>query len=59
MEIFVLIGMLALLMFGPRRGGRWPSRAAMIGGGLLFIWLVIALGTGWTLRSIIGPVAQP
>jgi hypothetical protein len=59
MEIFVLLGILALLMFAPRRGGQWPGRAARIGGGLLFLWLVIALGMGWALRSIIGPVAQP
>lgn len=44
MELVVLVGILALLIFGPRRGGRMPGAFAMIFGGLLLAWLVIAFG---------------
>ena len=46
MELLVLFGILALLVFGPRRGGRMPGPFALILGGLLLVWLVIAFGFG-------------
>ena len=46
MELLVLFGILALLIFGPRRGGRMPGPFAMILGGLLLVWLLIAFGLG-------------
>lgn len=46
MELVVLLGILALLILGPRRGGRMPGPFAMILGGLLLVWLLIAFGLG-------------
>ncbi len=46
MEFVVLVGILVLLIFGPRRGGRMPGSFAMILGGLLLAWMVIAFGLG-------------
>lgn len=46
MELVLLFGILALLIFGPRRGGRMPGPFALILGGLLLVWLLIAFGLG-------------
>jgi hypothetical protein len=46
MELVILFGILAVLIFGPRRGGRMPGRIAMILGGLLLVWLLMAFGIG-------------
>ncbi len=59
MEILVLFAILALLIFGPRRGGRWPSPFAMILGAVLLVWLATAFGLGAIWNAIVGPVAQP
>lgn len=55
MELLVLFVILALLIFGPRRGGRMPGPFAMIAGALLLLWLLFMLGVGslfnWLLDS--------
>ena len=59
MEILILFAVLALLIFGPRRGGGWPSRGAVILGAILLAWLVVAFGAGSLLRAIVGDIPQP
>ena len=46
MELVVLFGTLALFVFGPRRGGRMPTRIAMIWGAGMVVWLLAAHGLG-------------
>jgi hypothetical protein len=58
-EPLVLFVILALLIFGPRRGGRRPGNVGMMLGGLLLLWLVFAYGLGWLWHAIVGDVAQP
>jgi hypothetical protein len=45
-NFLVLLAILALLMFGPRRGGRMPSRAGIVIGIVILVWLAIAFGVG-------------
>ena len=59
MEFVVLLGILALLVFGPRRGGRKPSRIAMIGGAVLLVWLLAAFGLGALWNAAFGTIPQP
>ena len=55
MEPLILLAILALLIFGPRRHGRPHSRAAIAFGALLLLVLAIALGFGslwnWLLED--------
>ena len=59
MEIVVLFAILALLIFGPRRGGRWPGRGAIALGAILLAWLAVAFGAGSLWRAIVGDIPQP
>ena len=52
MELVVLFGILALLVFGPRRGGRMPTRIAMISGAVILVWLLAALGMGAIWKAV-------
>ena len=57
MELFILFAILALLIFGPRRGGRMPGPIALILGAALLLWLLIAFGLG-ALWNAIGGAAS-
>jgi len=59
MEPLVLFAVLALLMFGPRRGGGRPGRVARTFAAVLLVWLVVAWVLGWSLHEIVGDIAQP
>ena len=59
MELVVLFIVLALLLFGPRRGGRAPGPVAIAFGIFVLVWFVVAIAMGWTWRALIGPIAQP
>jgi hypothetical protein len=56
MEIVVLVAILALLLFGPRRRGGMPGRTAIIGGIAFLVWLAMAFGIGGLWRAIVGDV---
>ena len=55
MELLVLLAILALLVFGPRRGGRRPGRAGLALGVLILLVAALALGFGslwnWALED--------
>lgn len=53
MELVILFVILALLIFGPRRGGRMPGPFAMLAGGLLLLWLLFAFGLGSLLEALL------
>ena len=46
MEFLVLLAILGLLIFGPRRHGRPHSRAAIAFGALLLLVVALAFGFG-------------
>ena len=50
----MLFGVLALLIFGPRRGGRRPGAIAMLLGAALLLWLLAAFGVGWIWNAAMG-----
>jgi hypothetical protein len=58
-EILVLFAVVALLLLGPRRGGRPQSRVAVVAGILFLIWLAAAFGLGSLWNAVVGPIAQP
>ena len=53
MELVVLFGVLALLIFGPRRGGRRPGPIAMMLGAALLLWLLATFGLGWIWNAVV------
>ena len=55
MELVVLFLILALLFFGPRKGGRWPSKTAMVLGALFLLWFLVAMGFGTLWNKVFGP----
>lgn len=59
MEIVVLFFILALLIFGPRRGGGWPSKLAMVLGALFLLWMAAAFGLGALWRAAFGTMGRP
>ena len=59
MELLVLLGILALLILGPRRGGRMPGPLALAAGILFLIWLAAVFGFGWIWQALVGPISQP
>lgn len=59
MEIAVLFVILALLLFGPRRGGGMPSRAAVFAGVAFLVLLAMAFGVSWLWHAIVGDIQQP
>jgi hypothetical protein len=59
MEIVVLVGIAALLFFGPRRGGRMPSPMTMICGAVFLAWFLVAFGMGSVWKALVGTFWQP
>jgi len=58
-EIVVLFAIVALLLLGPRRGGRPQGPLAVLVGILFLIWLAAAFGLGSLWNAVVGPIAQP
>lgn len=59
MELLILFGILALLIFGPRRGGRMPGPIALILGAALLLLLAMGFGLGALWNALVGTVSQP
>ena len=59
MELVVLFIIAALLLFGPRRGGRWPSKTAIALGVLFLLWFLVAMGFGSLWNHFFGPLPHP
>lgn len=59
MDVVLLFVIVALLLFGPRRGGRAPSTLAIAAGAAFLLWLAMAFGLGSIWHAIVGDVAQP
>ena len=55
----VLFAIVALLLLGPRRGGRRQGPLAMLAGILFLIWFAVAFGLGSLWNAVVGPIAQP
>jgi hypothetical protein len=53
-ELIVLFGILALLIFGPRRGGRMPGPIALILGAALLLLLAMGFGLGALWNALLG-----
>lgn len=59
MEIVVLFIIAALLILGPRKGGRMPSLFT-IGVGLFFLlWFLVVMGFGSIWNYFFGSISQP
>jgi hypothetical protein len=58
-ELLVLFVVMALLLFGPRKGGRMPGPWALAAGALFLIWFVVAVMLGWSWRALFGNIPQP
>ena len=54
MELVILFGILALLVLGPRSGGRKPGPLALIVGAALLAWLLLAFGLGALWNALTG-----
>ena len=59
MEIVVLFVIVALLLFGPRKGGRMPSPIAMVLGALFLLWFLVMMGFGTLWNRFFGTMPQP
>lgn len=59
MELLVLVAIVALLIVGPRRGGRMPGALAIVAGVIFLAWLAAAFGLGWVWRAAFGEMLQP
>ena len=46
LNFLILLAILALLMFGPRRGGKMPSPAAIAFGLFIILYMTMAFGCG-------------
>ena len=55
MEILVLFAILALLVLGPRRGGRARGPVALLVGVALLLWLLMAFGLGALWNALMAP----
>ena len=57
MELVVLFIIVALLFFGPRKGGRMPSKIVIALGALFLLWFLVAMGMGslWNHFFAAGP----
>ena len=54
-----LLAILALFIFGPRRGGRMPGPLSIAFGIVLLVGLAVAFGFAWAWKAIVGHIAQP
>jgi len=59
MELVVLFIILALLFFGPRKGGGMPSKFAMVVGALFLLWFLAAIGMGSLWNHFFGTIQRP
>ena len=59
MELVVLFFIVALFLFGPRKGGRMPSKFAMVLGALFLLWFLVAVGFGALWNKVFGTISQP
>ena len=59
MEIVILFAIVALLLLGPRRGGRPQGPVAILAGVLFLLWFAAAFGLGSLWNALVGPIAQP
>ena len=59
MEIVVLFIIAALLLFGPRRGGRMPGKGAIILGVFFLLWFLVTMGFGALWNKVFGTSPQP
>jgi hypothetical protein len=59
MELVVLFVIMALLVFGPRRGGGMPSPLALTAGTAFLLWMLAAVALGWSWSAIFGHIPQP
>ena len=59
MELVILFIIGALLIFGPRKGGRMPSKFAMILGAVFLLWMLMAFGMGALWKAAFGTLSQP
>jgi hypothetical protein len=59
MEPLVLFAIMALFLFGPRRGGGMPSPLAMMAGAAFMLWMLAAFVLGWSFSAIFGHIPQP
>ena len=55
MELVVLFFIAALLIFGPRKGGRMPSTFATVVGAAFLLWFLAAMGFGVLWNHFFGP----
>jgi hypothetical protein len=53
-ELVILFAILALLVLGPRRGGRKPGPLALLLGAGLLLWLLLAFGLGTLWNALTG-----
>ena len=59
MELVVLFIIAALLIFGPRKGGRMPSKGAIILGVFFLLWFLVTMGMGSIWNHLFGSISQP
>lgn len=58
MELLILFAIVALLLLGPRRGGRMPGPVAILIAVVILIWMAMTFGLGWLWNAIFGTVPQ-
>jgi len=59
MELVVLFVIMVLLIFGPRKGGRMPSKGAIILGVFFLLWFLVTMGLGSIWNHFFGTMPQP
>ena len=59
MEIVVLFFIAALLLLGPRKNGRMPSKGAIILGVFFLLWFLVTMGFGTLWNRVFGTISQP
>ena len=50
---------MVLLIFGPRKGGRMPSKGAIILGVFFLLWFLVTMGLGSIWNHFFGTMPQP
>ena len=59
MELVVLFLIGVLLIYGPRKGGRWPGKGAIILGTFFLLWFLMMMGLGTLWNRMFGIWPQP